>query len=286
MFTFNMPVMEKPFTRRGVLSTLNSLYDPLGFAAPVTIQDKSILRELTDRNSEWDSSLPKEVYEPWSAWRDSLKALNEVLVPRVLTAISPSTAVRKELHIFSDASTKTIAAVAYLRTTGYEGNIQTGLIMGKAKLAPRPECSIPRLELCATVLVVELGELISSEIDIQFHATDSKVVQGYICNETRRFYVYVSNHILRIRKFSHLEQWRHVSIDQNPADLGTQSVPASHLKRSSWLHGLRFLSFENEICQRVIDYSLVEPDSDIEIRPQVSTLITFSTRKQLGSLRF
>ena len=60
---------------------------------------------------------------------------------------------------------------------------------------------------------------------------------------------------------------------------------ASYLKRSSWLYGPTFPSSENEICHRKIDYSWFEPDSDTEIRPQVSTL-TFSTRKGLGSLRF
>ena len=201
-----------------------------------------------------------------------------------------STAVRKELHIFSDASTKAIITVTYLRTTDYDGNIQTGFIMGKAKLAPYPEYSMPELEFCAAVLAVELGELITSEIDLQLHVTvyyiDRKVVLGYICNETKHFYVYVSNRVLRSRKFSHPEQWRHVPTDRNPADLGTGSVLASRLKRSIWLHCPRFLSSENEICQRAIYYSLVEPDSDSEIRPQVSALTTFSTRKQLGSLRF
>lgn len=48
----------KPFTRRGVLSTINSLYDPLGFVAPITIQGKAILRELTTENGDWDAPLP------------------------------------------------------------------------------------------------------------------------------------------------------------------------------------------------------------------------------------
>lgn len=43
-FTFQVPDEKKPFTRRGVLLTVNSLYDPLGFIAPVTIQGKDILR--------------------------------------------------------------------------------------------------------------------------------------------------------------------------------------------------------------------------------------------------
>lgn len=37
-FTFKVSVDNKPFTCHGVLSVINSLFDPLGFVAPVTIQ--------------------------------------------------------------------------------------------------------------------------------------------------------------------------------------------------------------------------------------------------------
>ena len=37
-FTFRVSLGEKPLTRRGVLSVINSLYDPLGFAAPVVVK--------------------------------------------------------------------------------------------------------------------------------------------------------------------------------------------------------------------------------------------------------
>ncbi len=63
--------------------------------------------------------------------------------------------------VFSYASTKAIAAVAYLRLTDSCGVNHVGFIMGKAKLSP--EQTVPRLELCAAVLAVELAELISSE---------------------------------------------------------------------------------------------------------------------------
>ncbi|KAI3369215.1 hypothetical protein L3Q82_007449 [Scortum barcoo] len=46
-FTFRVAVSDKPYTRRGVLSTVNSLFNPLGFAAPVTIKGRALLRELT-----------------------------------------------------------------------------------------------------------------------------------------------------------------------------------------------------------------------------------------------
>ncbi|RXN04564.1 hypothetical protein ROHU_018319 [Labeo rohita] len=57
-FTFQVPNIEKPYTRRRVLSTVNSLFDPLGFLAPITIQGRLLLRELSSETQEWDTPLP------------------------------------------------------------------------------------------------------------------------------------------------------------------------------------------------------------------------------------
>jgi hypothetical protein len=46
-FLFQLSLDNKPVTRRGILSTVNSIYDPLEFLAPVIIQGKLILRKLT-----------------------------------------------------------------------------------------------------------------------------------------------------------------------------------------------------------------------------------------------
>ena len=54
-FTFKVTLKEKPFTRRGVFSVTNSLYDPLGLAAPVIIKGKQLLRSLS---TELSTSLP------------------------------------------------------------------------------------------------------------------------------------------------------------------------------------------------------------------------------------
>lgn len=45
-FIFSASTIIKPFTRRGVLSTVNSVFDPMGMLAPVTIQGRALLREL------------------------------------------------------------------------------------------------------------------------------------------------------------------------------------------------------------------------------------------------
>ncbi|XP_056410980.1 uncharacterized protein LOC130352649 [Hyla sarda] len=77
---------------------------------------------------------------------------------------------RREICIFSDASTMAIASVAYLRVIDTEGQSHVGFIMGKSKLAPRPAHTVPRLELCAAVLAVEMADMITTELDIEIHA--------------------------------------------------------------------------------------------------------------------
>lgn len=198
-FTFRASVSNKPFICCGVLSVINSLFNPLGFVVPVTIQGKFLLRELSMEVSDWDAKLPQEKCSVWEAWSDSLQDL-KLHIPQAYTVSSPSKAKRKE--IYSDASTEAIAAVAYLKTTDEDGQINIGFILGMARLTPQAEPTIPRLELCAAVLAVEMAELIVREIDFQLDAVtfycDSKVVLGYIYNESKQFNVYVHNRVQRI----------------------------------------------------------------------------------------
>lgn len=193
-FTFHVPEIEKPYTRRGVLSTVNSLFDPLGFLAPVTIQGRLLLRDLSAQASEWDLPLPESMCGEWIKWRDSLQDLQEQHVPRTYSTMAPSKALHTELCVFSDASVKAISAVAYFKVTDHNGHIEVGFILGKARLAPQPELTIPRLELCAAVLAVEMAEIIVEEIDLKLDSvkfyTDSKVMLGYIHNQSKRFYVF------------------------------------------------------------------------------------------------
>ncbi|KAI4890224.1 hypothetical protein NFI96_032236, partial [Prochilodus magdalenae] len=276
-FTFRVTVGDKPYTRRGVLSTVNSLFDPLGFVAPVTIRGRALLRELTSHTSEWDKPLPEEKRQEWETWRDSLKELKHLHIPRKYTASSLSQAAHTELCVFSDASTKAIGAVAYIRSIGEDGKSDVGFVFGKARLAPQSEPTIPRLELCAAVMAVEIAEFILSEMDLQPNAvkfySDSKVVLGYIHSQTKRFYVYVHNRVQRIRQ-SKPEQWLYVPSEQNPADCASRSVQVSHLTDTSWLSGPAFLHQcdGSQVTPQLFD--LVDPDKDVEVRPEVKSCVT------------
>lgn len=290
-FTFKVSKDKKPFTRRGVLSTVNSVFDPLGMVAPVTIEGKSLLREFSVNTSDWDAPLPEQKLKQWEAWRESLHDLSKLHIPRSYTATSLSNAVHTELCVFSDASTKAIGVVAYLRTIQAEGQVEVGFILGKAKLAPQSEPTIPRLELCAAVLAVEVAELIQDELDlkldeIKFYC-DSKVVLGYIYNQTKRFYVYVHNRVRRICQSTRPNQWFYVNTEDNPADHASRSVPASQLTKTMWFTGPAFLHKPNPSdTDTSRTFELVNPESDMEIRPEVSSFLTQTQNRGLTATRF
>ncbi|XP_033729155.1 uncharacterized protein LOC117318258 [Pecten maximus] len=132
-----------------------------------------------------------------------------------------------------------------------------GFVIGKAKVAPKHRHTVPRLELCAAVLAVQLGQTIEEELsipskDMNFY-TDSKVVLGYLHNRVRRFYIYVSNRVGRILAFSQPDQWTYIPTNLNPADQGP-----SVLKDQVQPVGTKF--------------ELVNPDKDAEVRPQVKVV--------------
>ena len=103
-FTFCVSSEMKPYTRRGVLSTVNSIYDPIGFVAPVSVTGKIFLRELVSGTLDWDSPLPEDRRNDLESWRDSLILLEQMKIPRSYFGVALSDISRLELHIFSDAS--------------------------------------------------------------------------------------------------------------------------------------------------------------------------------------
>lgn len=290
-FTFSVKKDQKPFTRRGVLSVINSIFDPIGFLAPVTIQGKLILKDLITSINGWDDPLNIQYLPKWESWKESLSQLQYVHIPRTYLKLPWSTT-KKEVHIFSDASEQTIAAVAYLITSLPNETSQIGFVMGKAKIAPSSGHTIPRLELCAAVIATEIAETISYQLDIPLESfkfyTDSKVVLGYIGNQTRRFHTYVSNRVEKIRRSSEPKQWRYIPTNLNPADCATRYIHAKDIRNSVWLKGpIQFFNFSAQNIEPIDIYPLVHPEGDTELKQDFVTLKVEIKRKScLGSSRF
>ena len=59
-FGFAITIKDRPLTRRGVLSTVSSIYDPMGFAAPFILPAKVTLQDLCRKKLGWDDPIPEE----------------------------------------------------------------------------------------------------------------------------------------------------------------------------------------------------------------------------------
>ncbi len=153
-FQFKMVMKEKPHTRRGMLSLLSSVYDPLGFIAPVTLPGKVLLQELCRRNFGWDDNLPSDVQQHWTRWLEELVKLAEFKVKRCLKPKDFGPLVHARMHHFSDASECGYGVVSYVRMENCQHDVHVAFLLGKARVTPLKQVTIPRLELTAAVLAV------------------------------------------------------------------------------------------------------------------------------------
>ena len=81
-FQFRLVLKDRPLTRRGILSTVASVYDPLGFQAPFVLTGKQIWQEMCRDGASWDEPLSEELRPRWERWRDDLPELVNVKIPR------------------------------------------------------------------------------------------------------------------------------------------------------------------------------------------------------------
>ena len=163
--------------------------------------------------------------------------MQQFQIPRTYLSSSFAQSKDKSVHIICDASENAIAAVAYIRAKNNSGSMELGFILGKSNVAPVHGHTIPRLELCSAVLSTQIAETIAHHLQLpicefKFY-TDSKVILGYINNESRRFFNYVTNRVP--------QQWHYVHTDSNPADKGTRTLPASKISDSTWIQGPAYL---------------------------------------------
>ena len=150
-FQFTIVLQDKPCTRRGILSTVSSIFDPLGFVAPLLLDGKSILQELCRREVGWDDPIPDEVKVKWEKWRSDLLEVQRITIPRCYKPDNFGRVVNAQLHHFSDASVKGYGQCSYLRLVNENQKVHCSFVMGKSRVAPLKPVTIPRLELTAAV---------------------------------------------------------------------------------------------------------------------------------------
>ncbi|XP_077965512.1 uncharacterized protein LOC144411797 [Styela clava] len=102
-FTVKVDIKPKPLTRRGCLSMISQIYDPLGMMQPFILPMKSLMQTLCAQDIGWDSLIPTRYEEIWQKWVNELPKLQEVSIPRCFKPPGFKTD-HIELHTFCDAS--------------------------------------------------------------------------------------------------------------------------------------------------------------------------------------
>ena len=109
------------------------------------ITAKLLLREVWRHNIGWDNILPDEIFNVWNNWRQELKNVIDVKVPR--NYFGNGVPNRLELYVFIDASKDAFGGVSYWRSINSDEKIEVSFVAAKTRCAPLKTMSIPRLKV-------------------------------------------------------------------------------------------------------------------------------------------
>ena len=164
------------------------------------------------------------------------------------------------MHGFGDASQDAIAAAMYIRIL-YSNSSSMNLIISKTKVSPIKTQTIPRLELCAAVMLAKLVHSMIESLNLsQFPVhlwSDSKDTLAWIHSSPHLWQTFISHRIAEIQNLLPDAQWHHIDGLINPADPATKGISTQCLSKANiWWHGLEFLTNNNQPYIRLSeDYS-------------------------------
>ena len=232
-------------TRRGILSYVMSPFDPTGITLPFLLDMKLLVQHLFASKWDWDEPLVGKELESWSNWVAELPCLRPIRCKRALIPRPGYQSIR--LCVFTDASEKGYAAVAYV-VCEYDDETTVAFAFGKVRVAPKKKLiTIPRLELMAAVIGVELASAVKEELRATFTSvqfwTDSTTVLHWVTNPDLQLKAFVANRVAKVVERSQDATWAYVNTRQNPADVGSRGLrPGDNDGIRLWLDGPSWLS--------------------------------------------
>ncbi|XP_071577332.1 uncharacterized protein [Temnothorax nylanderi] len=159
-FQFEITISNSvPETKRTILSTIAKIFDPFGWLTP-----KILMQQLWLIKCSWDDVVPDNFLIKWRMYYSHIVLMREISIPR-WTEYGSDT-LTAEIHGFADASTSAYGAVVYLRVTKIDGFVNITLLTAKSKVAPLKPMSVPRLELCAALLLARTIPFVRSTLEL------------------------------------------------------------------------------------------------------------------------
>ncbi|CAA9997406.1 unnamed protein product, partial [Nesidiocoris tenuis] len=69
-------------TKRLIMSAAHKIFDPLGYASPVTLYPRLIIQELWEMKLGWDDEVPQRIQDVFSQWANEVEHLRDMKIPR------------------------------------------------------------------------------------------------------------------------------------------------------------------------------------------------------------
>lgn len=86
-----------------------------------------------------------------------------------------------------------------------KNDVNSTLVMGKSWVTPHKPVTVPHFKLTTSTLSVKENTFLCKELEYaqitQYFYIDSRVVLGYITNESKRFHIFVANRVQKIRPY-------------------------------------------------------------------------------------
>jgi len=281
---------RKPFldpkakTKREVLSSLNSNYDPLGLLLPLFNRAKLFVRDLqADKDLQWDTPLSPTYLKSWSKICKQCNKGNNLSIPRYIGDYDS----QFDLVCFTDASKEFYGCVLYLRDVSCN---KLSFVLAKNRIISRQMASktIPVLELNALDFGVSCAhevynELISAFCPINIRNihvyTDSSISLCWLsakCLKTSKIErkgSKINNCLDRIVRTCNNRpiNFHHIVGIENPADRVTRCVSSSVLQRSNYHDGPSLSDTPGE-------FDIVVP---VDASAELEECVTFNTAVQV-----
>ena len=253
-------------TKRTVLTQIAKIFDVLGLLQGFIIRAKILMQQLWLLKLDWDDPLPNEMRDVFLEWKRELIEIGSTIsIPRY--PFSNKKIAKQMLAVFGDSSFKAYGAVVYLIQVYENQEIESNIILSKAKVAPT-SVSIPkqkrwielkesnqaeysaltivRLELLAALLAAKLGAYVSNNLNInEIHLfTDSLVTLNRIKRRPKSFQQWEGNRLVAIHRATQglKAHWHFVPTKLNPADLVSRGMTIEDLSPENiWWQGPEFL---------------------------------------------
>lgn len=106
---------SEKWTKRGILSEIAKIFDPIGLLGPTILYAKRIMQDLWRSGLQWDESVSQTIHTEWSLFVNQMKTLEQMSFERKVLIDGYRDV---QIHGFCDASERGYGACIYTECLG------------------------------------------------------------------------------------------------------------------------------------------------------------------------